>query len=192
MKYQKTSIPNFFRDETNLPCEALLDYFISWTLRCAVDSVAKENELLNNYAKQLLAMCIFNDPTKLDGKSVSECRSWKQESKVDLWFEVVVEGEKYAVVFENKAHTHMHDNQLKRYYDEVEQYYNGTNIERVYIYLTQKDNFNDGELTTLKNSHFKPLLLDTLTSVVWNGKDIEEQQLTGSDLFDAFWFRWWA
>jgi hypothetical protein len=32
-------------------CEALQDFFISWTLRCAMERYRKDNVLLNSYSK---------------------------------------------------------------------------------------------------------------------------------------------
>ncbi len=45
-----TNLPAFFKDDSEtFKVEEVIDYFLSWTIRCA-DVEFKENELINEYS----------------------------------------------------------------------------------------------------------------------------------------------
>lgn len=188
-------MPKFFADSSkNDPAEILVDYFLSWTLRCAVEEVKDSNPTLQQYSKRILSTFMYGDPTKLDNKKVKSVETWKQSSAIDLWVEVRIEGDDqlHAIIFENKMYSSLHDNQLQRYKEVVEANYKNKPCPCQYVFLTVKSEISSYEQAECDKACFKAFKLDDIVNVVWNGKNPADQKLTGNDLFDEFWFRWWC
>lgn len=81
---KKPNLPSFFYDDSNTDkCEEVIDYFISWTLRCASNKY-DENKKLQTYAKRILSKLIFDEPNQLDGVNVIDVKVWKQSNNIDL------------------------------------------------------------------------------------------------------------
>ena len=107
--------------------ETIIDYVISWCLRCTKYPFIKNNKpILYQYCKFML--CELVDRLQdMDNSEIEDVRVWKQERYVDLWVEVDLKNaereEKHAILIENKYYTLVHGNQLKRYRDIFDEYY---------------------------------------------------------------------
>lgn len=186
-------IPKFFTDSSsNDPAEILVDYFLSWTLRSAVEEVKNSNPILQQYAKRILSMFIYGNAKELDNKKVVSVQTWKQSNAIDLWVEVCIEGDDqlHAIIFENKMYSSLHDNQLQRYKQVVETNYKNKPCHCHYIFLTVRPKISSYEQVQCDEAGFKAFRLDDIVNVVWDGQNLANQKLTGNDLFDEFWFRW--
>lgn len=185
------NIPNFFEDNSeNLDNEIMLDYFLSWTLRCAQkDNIAIEVKIASH---KILSYLLFD---KQEEFVVEEVRTWKQWNKIDLHAEIEIikagKPEKYALLFENKMYTHVHDQQLERYQKIFEKYYkdetnNKTEYIRKYIFLTcfYKESDYKLDFEESRNLGYVPYSFSWL-------KTESEISKTGNSLFDEFWFRYW-
>lgn len=180
-------LPAFFYDDSNTDkCEEVMDYFISWTLRCAQSKFAASG-LLHTYAKRILSELLFGDSLRLEDVQVKEVKTWKQSDYIDVWVHVILEnGDKYAIIIENKLYALLESHQLFTYKRVGEKYYREHKDYKVrYIFLRGADEFRDGDETQCKEHGFRPILL-------WNLKSsMQADELTGNDLFDEFWFHWW-
>ena len=189
-----STIPKFFEDKSeNLDHELMLDYFLSWTLRCAKSD--NEDIKLRDESKKILSYLLFD---KQEEFFVESIETWKQWRQIDLCAEVIINrnniSEKYALLFENKMYTHIHSNQLERYQKIFEEYYKSpenskTDYKRKYIFLTcfylESDYKSDfEECRKLTHQAYQPLSFGWLKSKT----GIKE---TGNYLFDEFWFRYW-
>lgn len=185
------NIPKFFEDNSeNLDHEIMLDYFLAWTLRCA----QKNNTAIEvkNASHKILSYLLFN---KQEEFVVKEVRTWKQWNQIDLCAEVEItradNDEQYALLFENKMYTHVHDNQLKRYKKIFEDFYGNeknkkTDYIRKYIFLTclYKESDYESDFKECENLNYTPYSFSWLKS----NSGISE---TGNYLFDEFWFKYW-
>lgn len=107
--------------------ETIIDYVISWCLRCTKYPFIKEiKPILYRYCKFMLCK-LLDRLQEMDNIEIEDVRVWKQERYVDLWIEVDLKNadreEKHAILIENKYYSLVHDNQLKRYRDIFEEYY---------------------------------------------------------------------
>ncbi len=64
--------PDFFRDETKKDREFCIVYWISWTVRCAVDC----NEHLKGYPKKVLLKLLGLEDT--NDIVIESVKSWKE------------------------------------------------------------------------------------------------------------------
>lgn len=185
------NIPHFFKDNSENPDhEIMLDYFLGWTLRCSISK--NPNEKLRIASKEILSYLLFKKHKEFEVESVL---TWKQWKKIDLCAEIILKRngitEKYAILFENKMYTHIHSNQLERYKDIFESYYNDvenekTDYMRKYIFLTclyEEINYESDKLEC-ERTKFDFHSFDWLKSQT----AISE---TGNYMFDEFWFRYW-
>lgn len=187
----------FYDDENSDGIEALNDYFLSWTIRCAVDYTDK-NKIVQEYASKILTFLIYKDNSD-EQKALPENVKYlrvdtvKQIMSIDLIAEVVLENngltEKYVLVFENKQYTNIHDNQLARYKVLIDNYYNDINngksdYERKFIFLTAHDEVPIVDKNACIKVGFKFFAFQELRYCF----DADEE--TGNYLFDEFWFRY--
>lgn len=88
-----SNIPPFFYDssEGDVTKESLMDFFISWTLRCARPGIKDKNELLFKYSTEILLVLLFtngkddNIPEDVKKLKVKDVKTWKQKHRIDLW-----------------------------------------------------------------------------------------------------------
>lgn len=107
--------------------ETIMDYVISWCLRCTKYPYIKDNKpVLYQYCKYMLCKLIdrIQDMNNID---IDDVRVWKQERYIDLWVEVdlLMNGkkERHAILIEDKYYTGVHDDQLVRYMKIFDDYY---------------------------------------------------------------------
>ena len=107
----KSKMPHFFYDadgQKSFEAEVMIDFFISWTLRCAVEKYKKENCLVQKYSKKILLFLLKDELGDIKNEEivVNSVETWKQWDRIDLVADVELnigdELKKYVIVFENK------------------------------------------------------------------------------------------
>ena len=194
----KSKMPHFFYDDDTASFEAeiMIDFFISWTLRCSVEEYKQENELVQEYSKSIL-LFLLGDKLKGVADSdifIKKVNTWKQWERIDLIVDIELEvrgvKQEYVIVFENKLYTHIHDNKLDRYAESINLFYNKSNnkegFEKVFIFLTASDEVSDEDKEACEQSieKYRPLTVFELRN------SFGDMKQTGHDLFDEFWFRY--
>ncbi|WP_423999529.1 PD-(D/E)XK nuclease family protein [Maribacter sp. IgM3_T14_3] len=181
------NLPSFFKDNSKSDkCEEAIDFFMSWTIRCADVKYEKSFERLNTYSKRILAKLIGD----CDGgeKQFGEIKVWKQSGNIDLWveFEILQTGEQIALIIENKMYSEIRPGQLEKYRDQALEYYEELDSRRIIYILLRPDyeiNNKNGEKKECQALGYRYLNLEEL-------KDTLDEVKTGNDLFDEFWFNW--
>ena len=176
--------------------ETMMDYVLSWSLRCTKYPFVKDNKpLLYHYCKYML--CTLIDRLQ-DMKiiTIDDVRVWKQERYVDLWVEVDLHidnrEEHHAILIEDKYYTGVHDDQLKRYrqifdvlYKDKEKYPR-RNLHYVLITCLYSDNIHYAPLAqAAKENGFK---IYQLYDIVDNSLGYRESE---SDIFNELFLREW-
>ena len=107
--------------------ETIMDYVISWCLRCTKYPYIKDNKpVLYQYCKYMLCKLIdrIQDMNNIE---IIDVRVRKQERYIDLWVEVDLKmngkNESHAILIEDKYYTGVHDDQLIRYKKIFDDYY---------------------------------------------------------------------
>lgn len=181
-----TQLPSFFKDDSKSDkYEELIDFFMSWTIRCA-DKKYEGNHLINKYSKKILSKLIFNDENKLDNEKVVEIKVWKQSGNIDLWIELEIENypKKTPLIIESKMYSSIRPNQLSKYRENVLDYYKDKDeYEKAKFVLLRPDYEHDHEKDFCSNEGFSHCNLALLQELLTEGK-------TNNDLFDEFWFNW--
>ncbi len=165
--------------------ETVLDYILSWTLRRASDVYSNEKPILYQYCRRILFKLLdieYNEHIRI--KSVE---TWKQWNRIDLHANIELEEngiiKHHAVLIENKAYTHVHDNQLNRYKQIFEETYDHSQWTLHYVLITCLDEVPEAMEEECRNAGFKYYpLLDVFSN---------EQEESESDLFNEFWLRQW-
>lgn len=99
------NLPSFFIDDSDSDkFEETIDFFLSWTFRCAAVEYRESNPRLNEYAKKIISYLLFKDQNVLKGKSIEWITVERQYSRVDLWVEIKLTDldNLYALIIENK------------------------------------------------------------------------------------------
>ena len=177
--------------------ETMMDYVLSWSLRCTKYPFVKDNKpLLYHYCKYMLCKLIdrLQDMKII---TIDDVRVWKQERYVDLWVEVKLHIDKreehHAILIEDKYYTGVHDDQLKRYRQIFEEYYQDKkdypkNNRHNVLITCQYDN----------NDHYKQLAKAAKENDfdIYNIFDIVDKSLgykeTESDIFNELFLRDWV
>lgn len=177
--------------------ETIIDYVLSWSLRCAKYPFLKDNKpILYQYCKYMLCKLIgkLQDINNIDFFDV---RVWKQEQYIDLWIEVDLllndSKESHAILVENKYYTGVHNNQLKRYKQIFDEYYadksDFPSKNRHYILLTciyDNDAHYEPLNKAAKEAGFELYHIYNLTDKSINYKESE------SDIFNELFIRDWV
>ncbi len=185
--------------EGNSGKEAMLDYQLSYLLRLAGTSETGE-EFGKRALMKLLGKKMQLDEYGFISIDVESVKVWKQWQKIDLIAEVDASfgpildqnREKHVIVIENKAYTGIHDNQLSRYAQDVEEWYKDKDVQIHYWVVTF---FEDGteEVGTIaaqcqkSKGDWKCL---SFTDVI-DLTDEERQKGTYNEILDEFWVKKW-
>lgn len=184
--------PSFFYDNSGgNPAELMFDYFLSWTLRCAIDTeqenisdtVQKSAKcILHFLLKEYLGDISVNEFTVVDVEAVKQ---WKQ---IDLFCSVQIRiGDKdtwYILSFENKMYTKLHGNQLKGYTQSIEERYPKSEIKKLFFYLTNHMEVPPEDLVQCEDNEYIPY-------PIWRIADylkVNFPERSGNNLFDEFWY----
>jgi len=179
-------LPSFFTDDSeSFKVEEVIDYFLSWTIRCA-DIEFKENKLVNRYSKMILSKILFDDENKLESQTISNIKTWKQWQNVDIWVHLEIEKKKIAIIIENKMYSTIRENQLSKYIEIANGFYADKpeyNTKFIFIRPDYDHEIKYNEKEMVKKEGYNYFNLSELQDVLPNKK-------TGNDLFDEFWFNW--
>lgn len=176
--------------------EIVMDYVMSYSLRMATNAHFKKDSKLCQYCRYMLGKLI---DVKITNKTnVRSVKVWKEWRYIDLCVEVViVEGEKeqkYALLVENKYYTLLHDNQLNKYKEIFDEYYDAKEWNRVYKMVTcheKEDIEKYYGIELAKEPEFVPLNFYDLLPEEYLQKDKKTYKDTESDIFNEFWLRKW-
>ncbi len=174
--------------------ESMQDFFISWTIRCAVERFKSENLNLNLYAKRILYALIFckNDKTNLmlsrddfDDFEVVSVVTKRQEALIDLMAEVhyKIRGNPQRCILniENKWYSSIRPFQLENSYKFIRQIYDIEIIDIVLFCDSEKIS-EEVKLHCAYNS-YKYLTVEDLQE--FSGITLENR--TENALFDEYW-----
>lgn len=180
--------------------EAMLDYQLSYLLRLAdSNNHGTGEEISRRTIMKLLEKKVqldqWGDVDYLVFNNIS-VKVWKQWQHIDLIVEVeanFVNGkEKHIIVVENKAYTGLHDDQLNRYSQIVEDWYKGQNVQIHYWVITFFDN-DTKEFDSLANQ-CKEARGDWKCLSFYEVVDLtDKERLNGTynEILDEFWVKSW-
>ena len=117
--------PNIFTHATS---ELSQDAFFTWLIQWADDKYRQFDESLHIVAKNFLSLLIGEKDSSFI-HNVSVGRQW---DNIDIWVEV---NEDIAIAIEDKVYTNVHDNQLIRYKETVEDWYKGKRDKLFFSYV---------------------------------------------------------
>ncbi len=189
-KHKKTSF--FYDNSEGNPAELLIDYFMSWTLRCAIDTKPDNiSDTLHKSAKCILHYLLkdyLGDKT-VDEFEVVDVETLKQWKQIDLLCSVHIKvgtiDTWYVLAFENKMYTKLHDNQLERYKESVNERYPDENIIKKFIYLTSHAEVPQEDKDLCSRFKFTAYPI----SEIANHLRDNNLSSSGNALFDEFWHK---
>lgn len=117
-------IPNIFSYATS---ELSQDAMFAWLMQWADPSYKNEDHSLYHIANDFVKMLIGTNSYAVNTIEVG--RQWKN---IDLWAEI---NDDAFLIIEDKTNTSIHDNQLERYKEFVENEYKGKRNRLYYVYL---------------------------------------------------------
>ncbi|ADV48158.1 hypothetical protein Celal_0828 [Cellulophaga algicola DSM 14237] len=176
-------LPSFFIDDSDsMKYEETIDFFMSWTIRCADSKYLNGSNKTYDRSRLILSKLLHFE--NAEGLLFSDIKVWKQFENIDLWVELKVNDQDYALIIENKMYSKIHSNQLGRYQKIAEEHYKN-DPSRIIIYVLLRPDYElekqDRPLVIL--TAFNAVNLEELA-------DCLEEKRTGHDLFDEFWFNW--
>lgn len=176
--------------------ESMLDYQLSYLLR-----VANTYEDGSELAKRVLMKMIGETPETnsygwVENLNLKSVKVWKQWQRIDLIAEVEADcgsGMKHhVIVVENKAYTGIHDGQLSRYAETIEDYYKDKDVQMHYWVITFFDS-STKNYEAIANQckeakgHWKCTSFEDLIDLT----EEERQKGTYNQIIDEFWIKNW-
>ncbi len=202
-KLAVADMPSLFMcddSEGNHGKEAMLDYQLSYLLRLASSSESGDELAKRTLMKLLEKEVQLNQYGYVDNIDVANVKVWKQWQCIDLIAEVDAyfgpfpdqQEEQHVIVIENKAYTRIHDDQLSRYVQDVEEWYKGKDVQIHYWVITFFDNDTkefEAIVTQCKESKgdWKCLSFEDVVDLT----DEEQQKGTYNEILDEFWVKKW-
>lgn len=185
------SLPQFFNYEENKVdngYEAIYDFFLSWTLRCAVDQYAMVDEKVQNYAKQILLYLLFKDAFR--SCKIDCVKTKKQLGYIDLLVEITVlnkknEIENYVLNIENKWYSSVAASQLEKYSRVLSDVYSNSNNKIISVVLFPDFTKLEENREVCETFGYRMETFEDLKTL------IENEPFTGNNLFDEFWFKFY-
>lgn len=153
--------PNIFSFATS---ELSQDAILSWLIKWADDSYLNEDKKMCLLGKSLIA--------KLTGLNIEDIHTievGRQWRNIDIWTEI---NEDAFLLIEDKTGTSIHDDQLARYKEIVENEYNGKRSKLFYSYVKTENEPLSIE-KTIQNQGYKTINRHDLLSVLnqYNGRN---------------------
>ena len=194
----KSKMPHFFYDvidnlHENHETEIMIDFFMSWTLRCAA-GYDDPNKKVEEYSRKILFKLLEKEIAGFQKENiiVKNVKTWKQWSKIDVLVEVKLEHNNksymYVIVLEDKLYTNVHSDQLERYKKTVEEEYEHQEkfkgFSLVLVYITNHDSVPNEDKLACDKAGYTAYTIQRLR------EEIGEVEETGNYLFDEFWFRY--
>lgn len=155
--------PNIFDIATK---ELSQDAFITWLLMFADKGCKREDEVLNECAREFVTELIKSHYPNFDEK-ITSVKAGRQRENIDIWAEV---NDKYFIVIEDKTNTKEHSNQLNRYREAAERMAEGKSVVCIYI---KTGNENKASLTRVENKGFKVFDRKNLIRILERYTDIK-------------------
>lgn len=186
--------------EGNHGKEAMLDYQLSYLLRIANTS-EEGSELGKRTLMKLLGKEIqLDEYGYVENIDIDSVKVWKQWQHIDLIVEVNAyfgplldrQKEQHVIVIENKAYTGLHDDQLNRYAQDVEEWYKDKNVQIQYwvisFFNSDNEKFESIDIQCKEsNGDWKCLSFEEVVDLT----DDERQNGTGNEILDEFWVKKW-
>lgn len=180
--------------------EAMLDYQLSYLLRLASTYETGFELGQRTIMKLIEEKYQLNQLGYIDNVDFISVKVWKQWQKIDLIAEVevdlgsVVESniEHHVIVVEDKAYTGIHDDQLNRYNQTVEEWYKGKEVKIHYWVITFFDN-DTKEFEAISNQcreakgRWECISFEDVVDLTYD----ERISGTGNDIIDEFWIKRW-
>jgi len=167
--------------------EALMDFFMSWTIRFSSEVYALGEPNVNLYAKKILWALLYGIESKFDPTfKVSSVNTYRQWKRIDLCFEIelMVNGkiEPFSLFIENKWYSRVGKDQLVGYSKLIDSFYinKERNIRKILLLADDRDGNIDLEQAECLESSFCLFTLPDL-------KEFAGIVETGNDIFDEFW-----
>jgi hypothetical protein len=176
--------------------EAIQDFFISWTIRCAEDGYSTADPTVHRYAKKILSKLIFEkslffkdhkvDDDFIEKLTIKRAITQRQFEKIDIVAEIEYELEgkinQVLLSIENKMYTKTSRNQLDKYSKTIENRKGKvfTNIEKILIYIDYSLVDNE-QLKIAKEYSYKVFEIGDLF-------DKDNTPPSQNELFDSYWF----
>jgi len=167
--------------------EALMDFFMSWTIRFSSEVYALGEPNVNLYAKKILWALLYGIESKFDPTfKVSSVNTYRQWKRIDLCFEIelMVNGkiESFSLFIENKWYSRVGKDQLLGYSKLIDSFYinKDRNIRKILLLADDRDGNIDLEQAECLESSFCLFTLPDL-------KEFAGIVETGNDIFDEFW-----
>ncbi|MBO4588858.1 MAG: PD-(D/E)XK nuclease family protein [Bacteroidales bacterium] len=178
--------------------ESMLDFQLSYLLRVTTtESIELSKRVLMKLigeTPQMTTGFVENFITNLDVESV---KVWKQWQRIDLTAEIDADcgsGVKHhVVVVENKAYTGIHDDQLSRYAETIEDYYKTKDVIIHYWVITFFDNGSENYEAIANQckeakGNWKCISFEDLVELT----EYERQEGTNNQIIDEFWVKYWS
>ena len=183
--------------EGNGKAEIILDYVMSYSLRHAESKYLETKPMLCRYCRYMLGVLL--DISIDDKAQVKSVEVWKEWQYIDLCVEATIDDVKYVLLIENKYYTKLHDNQLKRYKEIFDAYYDKKGVndkKRRYKLISclgddkkQVEEIYKEELKEVQG--FQALAFyDLLPKKYWH-EDSKVYEDTEGEIFNEFWLRHW-
>lgn len=190
----------FFNDhsEGDHGKETILTYWLSWSLRLAVDNnnYSKDKPILREQCRILLFKLL--GIKQFEDLHILEVKVKKEWHRIDLIADIFIEKngnkEHHVLMMENKAYTYMTENQRDNYPSVVTRYYghpdeNNYFLHQVLLTCFEWSNTND----VPKIEYLKEFCA---VCPKWQVMSIEEIQMeferpTESELYNSFWHESW-
>lgn len=180
-------IPSFFNDDSDTDkWEETMDVFISWTLRCAPEHIAKENRLLQKYSKQILLQLLFDESDLEKEWLILEVKTYRQWQYIDILVEVKIQHQdgsshQYVLVIENKVYSNLSSDQLLNYDRLVTDHYADSTLVKTVVIA----------IDDCRYDQYQPICNSCGVRLFNVGELSPENgmEYTGNNLFDEFWFR---
>lgn len=160
--------PNIFRLATK---ELSQDGFFTWLLQWADNDHCKQDEQLNETAKDFVRLLLKQTPDFLINK-VEAGRQW---NNIDIWVEV---NDEYFIGIEDKTNTGEHSEQLERYKKIATNHYKNKNHKLVFVYL-KTGNESSATLKKVIEKGYSTIDRRTILSIL-------NQREVHNDIFNDF------
>jgi|GEM_PF-1567828 len=176
--------------------EAIQDFFISWTIRCAEERFSTADPIVHGYAKKILAKLIFEKSLffkdqKIDDDFIKRLKfkkaiTQRQFEKIDVIAEVEYEldgkSNQILLSIENKMYTKTSKNQLDKYSKIIENKKGQMfpQIEKILIYIDSRW-IDNNQLRIAEEYSYKIFEIGELFDKINNHPSQNE-------LFDSYWY----
>lgn len=184
---QDISLPALMKDDSeSMKYEEMIDFFLSWTIRCADDAYKETHIKIFENARRVLNFLMddiyFNQQNMLS-VSVTDIKVWKQYWNIDLWVELVIDNKKHVIIIENKMYSKLTCEQLNKYRQWVDEFYQKKQESNILHFVVIRPDYEHQETdaNVIKNSKYKYTNLDEIKGGLYH---------TDHPLFDEFWFNW--